>query len=237
MGLWQDSHAATIDPERFRANNQYLYTAGYPHAETLAHIRGIEPWLLTLLKEDDAFGCDTQMVNGVVCSRDLLDSSLEITFLTRVARRPNERVIDIGAGYGRFAHRFTTAFPQSTVYCVDAVPISTLLCAKYLAYRGCDRAIVVSPDKLSEVGDLDLAVNIHSWSECTLAEVTWWLDWLAERRVPQLFVLPHDGQRFGTYDHHVYRGEIEARGYRLRREWTGPPCNAKCYFLFGLEGT
>ena len=47
-------------------------------------------------------------------------------------------MLDIGAGYGRLAHRMSAAFPQLEDYCcVDAVPESTFLSEYYLRHRGC----------------------------------------------------------------------------------------------------
>jgi hypothetical protein len=59
-------------------------------------------------------------------------------------------------------------------YCVDAVPESTFLCEYCLRYRGVEGAAsVVALDELERlpVDGLDLAVNIHSFSEMSIAAI------------------------------------------------------------------
>ena len=84
----------------------YLVTANY--------IRSIdELGLIKTLEEDNLFGAYTFCVDGVTVSRDLLDSIAEIYFLNRtlgISKRQNLRILDIGAGYGRLAHRLVRAF-------------------------------------------------------------------------------------------------------------------------------
>jgi hypothetical protein len=105
------------------------------------------------------------------------------------------RVLDVGAGYGRLAHRATTAYPHLDWRCVDAVPVSTVLCRWHLDHLG-SPASVVELDRLDEVrpGTVDLAVNVHSFNECPLEAIRWWLGALAERDVPWLFLVPNDTQ-------------------------------------------
>jgi len=161
--------------------------------------------LLGRLREDGAFGCPTFEFPGLGrVSRDLLDSILEINFLERhagILHRPGLRVLDIGAGYGRLAHRMLEARPDIASYaCVDAVADSTFLCELYLRHRGLlDRVDVVPMDELDRVlrpGSFDLALNIHSFSECTYAAVEWWLQRLGEMRVPLLMIVPNQPDQF-----------------------------------------
>ena len=85
--LWTASHAATINPERFRAHNQYLeQLPAYPYRELLSYVHVQWPRLLDVLHEDEAFGCVTSEVDGKVVSRDLLDSACEIGFLLECDR-------------------------------------------------------------------------------------------------------------------------------------------------------
>jgi len=241
MGIWQQRHAATIDPDRFRAHNQYLEQgAAYD-------VPGVARWLienggrryLELFDEDGAFGAEVHEVDGYRLSRDVVDSALEIMFLERCiwVDLSGLRIVDIGAGYGRFAHRFTARHPGAIVYCTDAIEISQRVCAKYLAHRRAIRAIVVSSSHLNQIAVApDLVVNIHSWSECTLPEVVWWLDWIADREIPRIFIVPHDGPAFGTWGGEwnapSYKPELERRGYRIAHEWAGPPMQRKFYYLW-----
>ena len=77
-------------------------------------------------------------------------------------------MLDIGAGYGRLAHRMTAALPSSpTTAASTRSPESTFLSEYYLRHRGGSPPARVVP--LDEVearaaspGAFDLAVNIHS---------------------------------------------------------------------------
>jgi hypothetical protein len=156
--------------------------------------------LLRRLEEDGMFGCWTYEFPGrPLVSRDLLESVNELLFLQRrmsLLDRPGLRVLDIGAGYGRLAHRMTVAASDLVDYCcVDAIAEPTFLCEYYLGTRDCSPPARVLPlhqlDEL-EPGTFDLAVNIHSFSECTLAAVQWWVEQLRQWEVPKLFVIPNE---------------------------------------------
>lgn len=154
--------------------------------------------LLDRLDEDGAFGCWTFAYPGhPVYSRDLLESVNELAFLERrlgVSTRPGLRVLDVGAGYGRLAHRFVTAFPEVADYCcVDAVAESTFLSEFYLRFRGvAPPARVAALDEVDALGAFDLAVNVHSFSECPYDAIAWWVERLARREVPRLLVVPNE---------------------------------------------
>ena len=186
--------------------------------------------LLGRLGEDGAFGCWTFEYPGYGrFSRDLLESVLEISFLERelgLSGRDRFSVLDIGAGYGRLAHRMTQAYDQLVDYCcVDAVPEATFLCDYYLRYRGCSPpARVARLDALEEElrpGGFDLAVNVHSWSECPQAAVAWWIGQLECLRVPWLLVVPNEPDALLTLEPDGSRRDfmplLERAGYRLAR--------------------
>lgn len=186
--------------------------------------------LLDKLEEDGAFGCWTFEYEGHGrVSRDLIESVNEIAFLERELRlseRERFSVLDIGAGYGRLAHRMASAFDRLDDYCcVDAVPESTFLSAYYLRHRGLTpRARVVSLDRVQdelEAGAFDLAVNIHSFPECTYAAVEWWTELLQQLEVPNLLVVPNERDELLTLETDGSRRDfmplIEGAGYRLAR--------------------
>jgi hypothetical protein len=103
-----------------------------------------------------------------------------------------------------------------------------------------DRVSVVPLDELETLlsdSRVALAINIHSFSECSLAAITAWIDLLARHRIRYLFIVPnppwspHGGRdglgqdglrslepkgstrgRPGSYD---YLPQLSARGYRL----------------------
>ena len=195
----------------------------------LNYIRGIDRLsLLDRLEEDGAFGCWTyRYPQTPLISRDLLESVAEIEFLDRQCGLLDGRVtriLDIGAGYGRLAHRILTAMPGLEEYCcVDAIPESTFLCEHYLDFRAClDRARVVPLDEvpaLAQAARFDLAVNIHSFSECPLRAINWWLEQLAAMQIPYLLIVPNQPTELLSTEADRSKCDflpgIEARGYRL----------------------
>ena len=156
--------------------------------------------LLDKLEEDPLFGIYTFDVNGRPVSRDLLDSILEIYFLERnlkISGMRSLRVLDIGAGYGRLAHRTAKALPGlEQYYCTDAIAVSTFLSEYYVRFRAvADKVTVVPFDEIEKTlkdHPVDLAVNVHSFSECTVEAITWWISLLAKHRVRYLFLVPND---------------------------------------------
>lgn len=184
--------------------------------------------LLNRLEEDGAFGCWTFEYPGLgMISRDLLESVNEISFLERtlgLSRRERFSVLDVGAGYGRLADRMTVAYPLLDDYCcLDAIPECTFLSDYYLGHRGrTPPARAVALDRMDEEltpGAFDLAVNVHSFSECTLAAVAWWVERLVALRVPNVMIIPNDAQRLLTLEPDGSRRDfaplLAAAGYML----------------------
>lgn len=233
-----DAVDAFLDHRYFRGDS--LITWHYrelPRATRLKYfiyaeyVRGRDDLgLLDRLTEDGAFGCWTFDYPGHPrYSRDLIESVNELLFLERelhISQRPRFSVLDIGAGYGRLAHRMTTAFANVDDYCcVDAVPESTFLCEYYLRHRGCmSPARVLALDELSGAlapGAFDLAVNIHSFPECTAEAVGWWLALIARLRIPHLLIVPNEPGALLTLEADGRRldfaGAIREAGYEPAR--------------------
>jgi hypothetical protein len=182
--------------------------------------------LFAKLTEDGLFGAWTFVFGDrSPVSRDLLDSINEINYLdqmTGLATKDGLRVLDIGAGYGRLAHRMSSALPNLAAYdCIDGVATSTFLCQYYVDYRKMPDSVrvVELPDheKLSDT--YDLAVNIHSFSECSLEAINWWLDRIAERDIEWLLIVPNtpDELRSTELDGSMkpFRQDVLDRGYEL----------------------
>ena len=238
--LFEDSfwegQAQRIDLVNFRGEWNYLAQLDYretarKYLMTAAYVAALDDQqFLERLSEDSLFGAVTiKVLDDLIISRDLLDSVLEIRFLSRQLKLDIEQryvCLDIGAGYGRFAHRFTTLFPKSQVYCVDGVAVSTFLCEFYIRFRGFgDKAEATPLYEMSRLANvkIDFATNIHSWSECTLSAVKYWLDLLADLRVQFLFVVPNwlnEERMFLTIESDGSRvsflPEIERHGYHLK---------------------
>jgi hypothetical protein len=204
---WTDQYVSgELDLLHFRGDNAFVWqerdrnTEG-KHMLTAHHVRNFDEFgLLRRLKEDGLFGAQVhQFDDDVIVSRDLLDSIVQAYFLERhlgISKRPGFAMLDIGAGYGRLAHRMAAAFTSVEKYfCVDAVAEATFVSEYYLRFRGVDaRAKAVPLQDIETTLDgnaVQLAVNIHSFSECSLAVVEWWLDLLRKYRVRHLLLIPN----------------------------------------------
>ena len=217
----------------FRGDNVYLfqkrYSNGAGYALTAQYVCSHDELnLFKKLTDDDLFGnCLVTLNNHLKVSRDLLDSILEINFLNRYtdcAHSDALTVVDIGAGYGRLAHRLVKALPNvKHIFCADAVPESTFLSDYYLKFRKVDhKATAVPLDEIEETvarQTVDLAVNIHSFGECTFKSITWWLDLLEKNSVRFLFIVAN-GEELGSTEpdrsNIDYLPAILDHGYKLK---------------------
>ena len=233
---WTPEHVGReIDLRYFRADNGYLWQRQMTHLNlryllTAYYAKSTDRiGALASMAEDGMFGAAVfDFGDGTLLSRDTLDSSIEINALDEafgIARTPGMSVLDIGAGYGRLGHRLANAVPSlKHVFCTDAVPESTFLADYYLKYRGLGRKVRSIPlDELDEELDrnpVDIATNIHSFSECTLAAICWWLDLLAKHHVRYLFIAPNTDDTLLSTEHsgprRDFEQEIVARGWKLR---------------------
>jgi hypothetical protein len=188
--------------------------------------------LLKTLTEDGLFGAWTFTYGErPPVSRDLLDSVNEINYLDArmgLSSLPQLRVLDIGAGYGRLAHRMSAALPNLTAYdCIDGVAVSTFLCDYYTHYRQLpDTVRVVPVHEYQKLGDqYDVAVNIHSFAECSLETIQWWLDRIAELQVEWLLIVPNTPPELLSTEldgsHQDFMPNVLAAGYELvDSRWT-----------------
>jgi putative sugar O-methyltransferase len=200
-----------VTPSHFRGDTPYVWHYRERRATTglkyFVRLNDVEKQdhrgLLKTLEEDGQFGCWTWEFPGHPrISRDLLDSITEISFLDRhlkIFERKGLRVLDIGAGYGRLAHRVCSAGLDIADYvCCDAVPMSSFLCEYYLEYRGIKppaRVALLDEVENLQPGSFDVAFNVHSFSECTHAAITWWVGQLKRLKVPYLFLIPNEGEQ------------------------------------------
>jgi SAM-dependent methyltransferase len=225
--LWSEQYVAReIDLKNFRSDNAYIWQRSHG-AET--YVRSYtwlcehEPTLLARCREDGAFGASTVPVDGRLVSRDLLDSVAELGFLiAELGDLDGLSALDIGAGYGRLAHRAYEALPGLTYTCTDGVPESTLISQKYLAYRGAARVSIVPLDEISayvETRNIDVAINIHSFPECPSEAIEWWLHLLADHGIRYLFLVPNEIDELITTekngDRRDFRPLLKKYGYRL----------------------
>jgi SAM-dependent methyltransferase len=210
--LWNESYVATDLPfYAFRADSALVwqhrdFNIPTSYALTYYYLKGRgQGALLERLPEDVLFGAYGIPVDGGCATRDRLDSACEIAFLEsrlQIGSRSRCHVLDIGSGYGRLAHRLVQAFDHVSVTCADAVPEVGFLCEYYLRFRGVhERARMVSLGDLRAVLDRerpDVAVNIHSFPECSAVAIRWWLDLLREYKVPHFMLVPNSEWHGGS---------------------------------------
>lgn len=201
---WKDHQNVGVDIANFRADGAYLGQGGLDkepqYRAMYEYVKSIDFHdYLAWLKEDGEFGITTYEYDDRLVSRDLCDSIMEIYFVEAALGHLYHSWLDIGAGYGRFAHRLIDLYAMYNIAMMDAVPVSTFLCQFYAEYRGFgfpkrNNPVLPLPYVLDNdfKGRFDIACNIHSWSECSSAAIDFWLDKLVLWRVPYLFVVPHD---------------------------------------------
>jgi len=261
--VWTDDQVTADDIKYFRGDNAYVWQlrgqnmSAINYALTTYYVKSIDSLhLLEKLEEDKQFGVFTFPIDNKIISRDLLDSIIEIGFLEKhlkVSSWGNLNVLDIGAGYGRLAHRMTSALSNIGTYrCTDAVAHSTFISEYYLRFRDLDKKTKVVP--LDEIvtelqgNQIDIAVNIHSFSECRMPAIEWWLSLLAKNRVRYLMIVPNSGNHGGkellTNDRHDIQPVIEKYGYKLvtkEPKYRDPivqefALNPTYHYLFELSG-
>ena len=247
---WTPDRLRDVDLRLFRADNAYVWQVRGLNLNPLAYAlcyyhfaAGDSDGLLDRLDEDDLFGVHLFELDGRLVSRDLIDSAREIQFLRRhlgLGENP-ATLLDIGAGYGRLPWRLHQAFGGAVrSYATDGFAPSTFLCDYYLRFRGASSATTVPLDEveaLLESTPIDVATNVHSFSECTPEAVAWWVARLAAHRVPHLFVVPNAGSSEGriceTGDGTDIEPIFERFGYRpVARE---PRCTDPFVQTHGID--
>lgn len=129
-------------------------------------------------------------------TRQWLDNNVERAFIEANATGDlsGKVVLDIGAGYGRFG----SCLPESTKYiATDGVEISKKIAAEYLSKHGPKHWAICNKDDVPSI-NADIAINVHSWSECSIAEIEEWIEVLAKSGTKHLFTVTHGHVADGT---------------------------------------
>jgi SAM-dependent methyltransferase len=265
--FWRAGYVAEQDLLYFRGDNCYVWqfqdnNTSEKYVLTYLYLKSIDTLgLFNVLTEAGDYGVFTfptgdtdKEGNNKFVSRDLLDSVSELLFLERalqISRRPGLKVLDIGAGYGRLAHRTVTALSNiDTYFCIDAIPESTFVSQYYLSEKAVERTRVIAFDAQDDLvpGTIDLAVNIHSFSECAIEAVDYWLARCAELKIEYLFIVPNMGGQEGKdvrlmtgtdispllaqHGYHLCHAEPKYQNPQVQRYGVSP----KWYCLFRAAG-
>jgi len=232
---WRDSFLkSNLSLAWFRGDNAYVWQLrlyrGSAKARNYLALLDVESrdklGLFKKLGEDGLFGAFTFVFGDrPAVSRDLLDSINEINYLDDqigLGTMDAPTVLDIGAGYGRLAYRMSEALPNLARYdCIDGVAVSTFLCEYYLRFRQAPDTVrvVPLPDVDTLADSYTVAVNVHSFSECSLAAIRWWMERIAERDIEWLLIVPNtQGQLLSTEvggDHLDFMPAVVGAGYEL----------------------
>ena len=214
-GVWNQKHLNNFNVMKFRGDNVYVW-----QTRVFQEIHFFVSYLFALkvdklglhskLTETGSYGVETFNFDGKLVSRDLIDSIIEINYLDeklQFSNSSNFHILDIGAGYGRFAKRILEGFNNIKVSCIDAIPLSTCLSRVYLVDEiEAGKVTVHQLNTLHAVqaGEINLAINIHSFSEMSLPSIVSWVNFLLEKQIENIFIVPNgsglalnDGTDFG----------------------------------------
>jgi SAM-dependent methyltransferase len=224
-GVWNERHLASFDVMKFRGDNVYVWQTRifqeiHYFVSYLYALKVDKLGLHNRFIEEGSFGVETFSFEGRSVSRDLIDSMIEISYLEEKLQMSNTkgfRILDIGAGYGRFAKRIQEGFNNIEVACIDAIPLSTCLSKVYLEDEiRTGKVTVHQLDTLDEVqeGSINLAINIHSFSEMSMPSVESWVRFLVEKKIENIFIVPN-GQNLALNDGSDFSGLFENAGYHI----------------------
>ena len=231
-GKWKDK----IDGSNFRADSAYVSQLVdsniQQYVNAFDYVIKAREWMMSHVNEDGAFGCQTFTRRGKVFSRDLLDSVLEISFLRDYLGIDGSqpKILDIGAGYGRLAHRLSE-FGQHNVGCIDAVAKSTLICKGYAGFRHWPWFTYSLTDAELALHGTDIATNIHSWPEATPQSIEWWMSKLADANIKHLFVVPHN-DNWQCWAEDGSRPEF----WSIIKKYGYTPTHSRSKFPIGFDG-
>lgn len=224
-GVWSERHLNNFDVMKFRGDNVYVWQTRvfqeiHFFVSYLFALKVDKLGLHTKLTETGSYGVETFNFHGGLVSRDLIDSIIEINYLDeklQFSKSSNFHILDIGAGYGRFAKRIQEGFSNIKVSCIDAIPLSTCLSRVYLKDEiKAGKVTVHQLDTLDEVqeGEINLAINIHSFSEMSLPSIVTWVNFLLEKKIENIFIVPN-GSSLALNDGTDFGRIFDEAGYRI----------------------
>ena len=149
--------------------------------------------LLSKTFESGSYGCRSYDYDNIKISRDLLDSILEIYFLKSFFSNLNElSLLEIGGGYGRLCKRFLDCMPNSKYYITDAIPQSTFVSKIYLNDKKDSVINLYDIEEKVKSLKIDIAINIHSFPECNIKDIEWWIKFINSNKIKYIFYVPNN---------------------------------------------
>jgi SAM-dependent methyltransferase len=143
---------------------------------------------------DVAHGARVFETSRGAMTRQWVDGNIEINFLVRALPSLRDmHVLDIGAGYGRLAVMLAPLVESYT--CVDPVPVSTMVSREYTRQYAPAVTILDLEEFCAATVHPTIAINIHSWNECSYQQIANWLEALATLSVRYLFTVTHEPDR------------------------------------------
>jgi putative sugar O-methyltransferase len=173
---------------------------------------------LTRLTEPAAGDPFDIQVQGQSISQDLANSIVETRAMKEALQgRDPERIVEVGAGYGRNAFVLLHCFPNATYTVIDIEPALTL-CRQYLTGLFPGRSLAfLSPGEVNSIPtrSTGLFLNISSFGEMLPAQVAGYFD-LADRVTAGVFYHKQWKISRNLTDHVVLR----RRDYPIPERWS-----------------
>jgi len=228
--LWKEGYIEDEHILYFRGDNPYVWQKRgrdlniMSYTMTYFYLKNNDKdHILLKNNEDESFGIETFKINNQIISRDLLDSVNEIIFIKKhilINETKKINILDIGAGYGRLAHRVVETLTEvKKYYCTDAIAESTFISEYYIKYRKLQNKISVIPlhevELLLEKLTIDLVINIHSFSEMDESFIKYWIKIISNKKIKYLFIIPNTKDKLISYNGSNFQSIIESLGYKL----------------------
>lgn len=192
LAMWEQWQQIVHDALPFYAKSP-IYVNQDVTVEEMEQVLSALPCLYDLpgMARDVVHGARVFHTSRGAMTRQWVDGNVEMNFLARSLPSLSEmHVLDIGAGYGRLAAMLAPLVQSYT--CVDPVPVSTRVSRDYLGQYAPQVTVLELAELYTAPIHPTLAINIHSWNECSYQQIANWLDALAILNVPYLFTVTHE---------------------------------------------
>lgn len=121
-------------------------------------------------------------------SQDLANTALEVRTLTSSLASTPRHIVEVGAGYGRFAYAMLAKYPQATYTIIDIEPALTISRWYLGSLFGSDRLTFLDSAEASKLRPPDVGVSISSLQEMTPQQVQSYLELFSERIIGTVYL-------------------------------------------------